>query len=595
MPDRPSSPDFPTAGGHESEHAADRAADGAADRATARAIDRRIFVARAVVMGAALSVPTACTTEARGPESGRTGGSGMAAAGSAADETLIAPGVPTEDALFELTVAEAQERMKGGSLSARALTERYLARIDAMDKRGPAVNAVIELNPDALAIADALDAERAAGTVRGPLHGIPVLIKDNIDTADRMRKTAGSLALASHTPAQDAFIVERLRAAGAVLLGKTNLSEWANFRSTRSSSGWSGRGGQTRNPYALDRNPCGSSSGTGAAIASDFATIGIGTETDGSILCPSSINGLVGVKPTVGLWGRSGIIPISASQDTAGPMARTVADAAMLLTALVGEDPRDPITGTRPASAAIDYAAGLTDAGLQGARVGVVRNLAGFHPDVDATFNTAIAALSAAGAEIVDPVEMAGVGGFDDAEFEVLLYEFKDGLDRYLASLGDGAPVHSLAELIAWNEREAAREMPWFGQEILAMAEKKGPLTDRAYLDARARCVRMARGEGIDAALAAHALDVLVYPTNAPAWPTDHLNGDHFTGGNTTFAAVAGYPTVTVPMGLVHGLPVGLTFTGTAWSEAALLRYAHAFEQRTKARAAPRYLRTLMS
>ena len=547
--------------------------------ATAEGIDRRAFVTRAMIAGVAITLPLACK-----PDSGPA---------TAAGTPRRAPGVPAVDDLFELTIAAARERMETGTLTSRALTQRYLTRIDAMDKRGPAVNAMIELNVDALAIADAMDAERKAGTVRGPLHGIPVLIKDNIDTADKMRTSAGSLALASSTPARDAFIVERLRAAGAVLLGKTNLSEWANFRSTRSSSGWSGRGGQTRNPYVLDRNPCGSSSGTGAALASDFATVGVGTETDGSILCPASLNGLVGMKPTVGLWGRSGIIPISASQDTAGPMTRTVADAAALLTALVGLDPRDDATGRRPANADSDYTNGLDAAGLQGARIGVARNLAGFNPDVDRALNAAVAALRAAGATIVDPADLAGAGKFDDAEFEVLLYEFKDGLNRYFAALGDSAPVKTLAELIAWNEKEAVREMPWFGQEILVLAEKKGPLTEPAYLAARAKCVRMARTEGIDATIAKHSLDAIVFPSNAPAWLTDHLNGDHFVGGNTSFAAVAGYPAVTVPMGLVHELPVGLTFTGRAWSEAVLLKYAYAFEQLTKARRAPKYFATL--
>lgn len=559
----------------------------APDDRTKDRIDRRAFVTRTIVAGVALSTPLACSPGS-GPET-----RAASDAASASDAQRVAPGVPAPDELLELNVVAARELMEEGRLTSRALTQRYLSRIAAMDKRGPSVNAVIELNPDALAIADAMDAERKAGKVRGPLHGIPVLIKDNIDTADKMRTSAGSLALASSTPKQDAFIVERLRAAGAVLLGKTNLSEWANFRSTRSSSGWSGRGGQTRNPYVLDRNPCGSSSGTGAAIASDFATLGIGTETDGSILCPASINGLVGVKPTVGLWSRSGIIPISASQDTAGPMTRTVADAAALLSALVGSDPRDAATGGRPAASETDYTKALDAAGLRGARIGVARNLAGFNPDVDRALDTAVAALKDAGATVVDPAELPGAGKFGDAEFEVLLYEFKDGLNKYFASLGPDAPVKSLAELIAWNEKEAAREMPWFGQEILVMAEKKGPLAEPAYLAARATCLRYARTEGIEATMAKHQLDAIVFPSNAPAWPTDHLNGDHVTGGNTSFAAVAGYPSVTVPMGLVHELPVGLSFVGRAWSEAALLKYAYAFEQRVAARRAPKYLTTL--
>ena len=557
------------------------------DDITVDGIDRRAFVARAMIAGVAITVPLACAPDS----SSETAGSATAA--STDGTPPVAPGVAAADDLFELTVSAARERMEKGTLTSRALTQRYLTRIDAMDKRGPAVNAIIELNPDALAIADAMDAERKQGKVRGPLHGIPVLIKDNIDTADKMRTTAGSLALATSTPLQDSFIVQRLRAAGAVLLGKTNLSEWANFRSSRSSSGWSGRGGQTRNPYVLDRNPCGSSSGTGAALASDFATIGIGTETDGSILCPAALNGLVGVKPTVGLWGRSGIIPISASQDTAGPMTRTVADAAALLSALVGLDPRDDATARHAIPADVDYTSSLDTAGLKGARIGIARNLAGFHPDVDKALDRAIVALKAAGATIVDPADLAGVGKFGDAESEVLHYEFKDGLNKYLASLGPNAPIRSLAELIAFNEKEAAREMPWFGQETLIIAESKGPLTERAYVAARAKCIRMARTEGLDATIAKHSLDAIVFPSNSPAWLTDHLNGDHFVGGDTSFAAVAGYPAVTVPMGMVHELPVGLTFTGRAWSEAALLKYAYAFEQATKARRAPRYFATL--
>ena len=513
----------------------------------------------------------------------------------ASPEHSPGPQAPRQDALFEKSVAELGAMMARGELTSRALTERYLQRINAMDKRGPAVNAVIELNPDAASIASALDAERTAGRVRGPLHGIPVLIKDNIDTADKMRTTAGSLALAESRPTRDAFIVERLRAAGAVLLGKTNLSEWANYRSTRSSSGWSGRGGQTHNPYVLDRNPCGSSSGTGAAIAADFAAVGIGTETDGSIICPSALCGLVGVKPTVGLWSRAGIIPISASQDTAGPMARTVADAAALLGALTSAvaDPRDSATAAGGGKAMTDYSTSLDAAGLKGARIGVARNLAGFNPDVDRTFDEAIVALRNAGAIVIDHADLTTAGKFGDAEGIVLDYEFKAGLNAYLASRGADVAVKSLAELIIWNERNAEREMPWFGQEIFVRAQKSGALTDKKYLDARAKCIRLARTEGVDAALAKHRLDALVLPSNQPAWTTDHLNGDHFTGGDTSFAAVAGYPSVTVPMGMVHGLPVGMSFVGKAWSEATLLKYAYAFEQATKARKSPRFVATL--
>ena len=485
------------------------------------------------------------------------------------------------------------DAMAKGSLTSRALAQRYLTRIAAMDKTGPAINAVIELNPDALAIADQMDAERKAGKVRGPLHGIPVLIKDNIDSADKMRTTAGSLALATSTPSRDAFIVERLRAAGAVLLGKTNLSEWANYRSTHSSSGWSGRGGQTKNPYVLDRNPCGSSSGTGAAIAAEFAAVGIGTETDGSIICPSGINGLVGVKPTVGLWSRAGIIPISASQDTAGPMGRSVMDVAILLGALTGNDPRDAATAASVGKTSTDYTKGLSPDGVRGVRIGVARNLAGFNADVDALLDAAVAALKAAGAVIVDPANLATANKYGDAETIVLDYEFKAGLNAYLAGLGAKAPVKTLAELIKWNEKERAREMPFFGQEIFERAEKCGPLTDRKYVEARAKCLKMTRDDGIDALMTRHRLDAIISPSNQPAWVTDHVNGDHFTGGDTSFAAVAGYPCVTVPMGFVHELPVGLSFTGRAWSEATLLKIAYGFESVTKSRRAPRFLPTL--
>ena len=554
---------------------------------SSKRIDRRTFVARAVATGAALAIPAGCEKPQPTP----------VAIADAGDTSLarmpIALGVPANDELFELTVADAAARMQKGALTSHALTQRYLTRIAAMDKQGPGVNAVIELNPDALATADAMDAERKAGKVRGPLHGVPVLIKDNIDSANKMKTSAGSLALANNTAPRDAFIVERLRAAGAVLIGKTNLSEWANFRSTRSSSGWSGRGGQTHNPYVLDRNPCGSSSGTGAGIAADFATVGIGTETDGSIICPSSTNGLVGIKPTLGLWSRSGIIPISASQDTAGPMGRTVADVVVLLGALTGVDPRDDATRASAGNAQTDYTKALDAAGLKGARIGIARNLAGFNPDVDKLLDDAITAIKDAGAEVVDHADLATLGKFDDAELDVLLYEFKDGLNKYLSSASASVPARTLTDLIAWNEKEKLREMPWFAQELFERADKKGPLTEAAYRQAREKCVTMSRAQGVDATLAKFKLDAIVFPSNAPAWPTDYVNGDHVAGGNTTFAAVAGYPSITVPMGLVHGLPSGLSFVGPAWSEATLIKFAYAFEQTTNARRAPRYMRTL--
>ncbi|MGH7328230.1 MAG: amidase [Polyangiaceae bacterium] len=514
------------------------------------------------------------------------------AGGSLERGSTAADQVQQPDELLSKSVAELGAMMQRGEVTSHDLTQRYLARIAQMDKAGVALNAVIELNPDALAIAEQRDTERKAGNVRGPLHGIPVLIKDNVGSADKMRTTAGSLALANSTPSKDAFVIERLRAAGAVLLGKTNLSEWANYRSTHSTSGWSGRGGLTRNPYVLDRNTSGSSSGTGAAIAATFATIGIGTETDGSIVSPSSLCGIVGIKPTVGLWGRSGIVPISASQDTAGPMARSVADAAALLGPLTGVDPRDAATNASRGKSATSYEKFCDPAGLKGARIGVVRDLAGFNDMVDARFSEAVAAMRDAGATVVDPISMPTAGKYGDAEGIVLDYEFKAGLNAYFASLGSDAPVKSLEELIAFNEREKAREMPWFGQEIFIRAEKCGPLTDKKYLDARAKCIRLARTEGIDAAMAKHKLVALVWPTNAPAWTTDLLNGDHVTGGDSSFAAVAGYPSITVPMGYAGELPVGLSFIARAWEEVKLIKLAFAFEQATKLRREPKYLAT---
>ena len=488
----------------------------------------------------------------------------------------------------EADIASLQRQMAAGTLSSRALTQAYLDRIAAIDDAGPMLNAVIETNPDALKDADALDAERKAGKLRGPMHGIPVLLKDNID-ATPMVNSAGSLALAEHRPKQDAFLVQQLRAAGAVILGKTNLSEWANFRSTRSTSGWSGRGGQTRNPYALDRNPCGSSAGTGSAIAANLATVGIGTETDGSIICPSAVAGLVGLKPTVGLVSRSGIIPISHSQDTAGPMARSVADAAAMLTAIAAADATDAATAEHATRAAIDYSAHLKPDALKGARIGVLRKLMGYQPDVDASFERAVAALKAAGATVVD-AEIPTAGKWDAAEYEVLLYEFKAGLEAYLAA--SGAPYKTLAELIAFNQQHAAEEMPYFAQEIFEQANAKGPLTDAAYLTARDKARKLAGPDGIMAALKKQDLDVLVAPSMSPAWPTDPINGDHFTGAGYGVAAVARTPSITVPMGDSHGLPLGITFMGPAWSEARLIELAYAFEQASKARKPPRLLPT---
>jgi amidase len=490
----------------------------------------------------------------------------------------------------EATIAQLQQAMQSGAMTARSIAEKYLARIQEIDKSGPAINSVIELNPDALAIADALDAERKAKGARGPLHGIPLLIKDNIDTADRMMTTAGSLALAGSIAQRDAFVAQKLRAAGAVILGKTNLSEWANFRSTKSTSGWSARGGQTRNPYALDRNPCGSSSGSGAAVAANLCLAAIGTETDGSVVCPSSANSIVGIKPTLGLISRAGIIPIAHSQDTAGPMARTVTDAAILLGALTGVDPRDQMTRDSRGKANNDYTRFLDAKGLEGARIGVARKFFGFSEKVDKLMSAAIDAMKSHGAVIIDPADIATTGKFDDSEFEVLLYEFKADLNAYLASLGPKAAVRSLKDIIEFNEQNREKEMPYFGQEIMIRAEAKGPLTSLDYKKALAKNHRLSRTEGIDAVMLKYRLHAMIAPTGGPPWPTDLINGDHFTGGFSTPAAVAGYPHITVPAGYVHGLPVGISFFGRAYSEAALIRMAYAFEQITTLRRPPQFL-----
>ena len=551
-------------------------------RVSESAASRRSFLQSALVTGAASALYPAL------------GAARAVASSHLAESERPEPGAEIKPfELDEITIADLQEGMKSGKFTARSLVEKYTARIEEIDKRGPTINSIIELNPDAPAIAEALDQERKAKGPRGPLHGIPVLIKDNIDTADRMMTTAGSLALVGSKPPKDSFVAQRLRAGGAVILGKTNLSEWANIRSSHSTSGWSGRGGLTKNPYALDRNPCGSSSGTGAGISANLAAAGIGTETDGSIVCPSSANGLAGIKPTVGLVSRSGIIPISHSQDGAGPMCRTVRDAAILLGALTGVDPDDAATSASAGKSQTDYAQFCDPNGLKGARIGVARKYFGFNDAVDALMEQALDVMKKQGTTLIDPADIETFGKFDDSELLVFLYELKADLNAYLARLGSGAPVRTLKDVIDFNDRNRQKEMPYFGQDLFVKSEAKGPLTEKEYVDALAKNHQLARTEGIDALMDKHHLDAIVAPTGGPAWITDLVNGDHVAGGSSNAAAVAGYPNINVTAGFISGLPVGISFFGRAWSEPTLIKLAHSFEQVTKARAAPRFLPTI--
>jgi amidase len=492
----------------------------------------------------------------------------------------------------EMTIGELQQRMESAEYTAQSIVEMYLARIRGIDKQGPAVNAIIELNPDALSIAEALDEERRERGPRGPLHGIPIILKDNMATADKIATTAGSLALNGSIALQDSFVAEKLRQAGAVILAKANLSEWANFRSTHSTSGWSSRGGQTRNPYALDRNPSGSSSGSAVAVAANFCGAALGTETDGSVVAPSAANSVVGIKPTVGLAGRSGIIPVAHSQDTAGPMARTVEDAAIVLGVITGVDPRDPVTQESQGKSYADYTQFLDLDGMRGARIGVARNFCGFNEKVDRIVDGSVEVMRKLGAEVIDPADITTVVQLREIEFEVLLWEFKAGINDYLSGVEAALPVHSLKELIEFNERNHDRVMPYFGQEILLQAEEKGPLTDEAYLKASEEKLRLSRTEGIDLMLVEHSLDAIVAPTMGPPRLTDLINGDSGYRGSSSPAAAAGYPGITLPAGYVHGLPIGISFFAAAYQEPLLVRLAFAFEQASRIRRPPQFLPT---
>ena len=539
-------------------------------------MDRRTFIGTTAAGSAAMAMTsTACSPPV-------------------SDSPSDSPGEIPPFVFDEITVDDLQRMMESGEHTARSIAQAYIERIEAMDRQGPELRSMIEINPDALEIADELDAERRASGPRGPLHGIPVALKDNLDTHDGMTTTAGSLALEGSIPPRDSFVAERLRAGGAILLGKANMSEWAYFRGERATSGWSARGGQCRNPYALNRNPCGSSSGSGAAASASLCALTVGTETGGSIMCPSSSNGIVGIKPTVGLWSRSGIIPISHSQDTAGPMTRSVRDAAILLGGAVGVDSRDEATSRSDGNFHTDYTQFLDPAGLQGARIGVARSFTGFDPRVMALFEEAVLAMRDAGAVIVDPANLPPSAWRDELPLLVLEYEFKADLNAYLATLGPDAPVRTLAEIIEFNEQNASLEMPFFGQQRMIASQARGPLTDEVYLNAVRTIQRGNREDGIDALMNEHQLDAIVAPTRDLPWTTDHIKGDRLDGGSSAGpAAIAGYPDISVPMGFVSGLPAGISIFGRAWSEPVLIRLAYAFEQATQHRRAPTFAPTL--
>ncbi len=543
-------------------------------------VDRRRFIATTVAGGVGMAVGTSGCAPGDSPKRSATrSGGGFQ--------------IPPFE-LDEISVDELQRSMGSGERTARSITELYLARIEEMDQQGPELRSIIETNPEALAIADELDAERRTNGPRGPLHGIPVAVKDNIDTHDQMTTTAGSLALEGSIPPMDSFIAQKLRSAGAIILAKANMSEWAYFRGLRATSGWSARGGQCRNPYALDRNPCGSSSGSGVAASANLAALTIGTETGGSIMCPSSSNGVVGIKPTVGLWSRSGIIPISHSQDTAGPMCRNVKDATILLGALTGVDARDSATSSSQGKAHKDYTPFLDLAGLQGARIGIARSFTGFDPRIITLFNEAIEAMRAEGAIIVDPANLDAAAWNDPLSLVLLEYEFKADLNAYLASLGPNVRVKSLADVIEFNEQHADLEMPYFGQERMIASQARGLLTDPEYLNAMSTIQKANREDGIDRLVREHNLDAIVAPTRDIPWPTDHIKGDRSDGGSSAGpAAIAGYPDISVPMGFVSGLPVGVSFFGRAWSEPTLIKVAYAYEQVTQHRRAPTFAETL--